>query len=298
MADFGEIGRQRFLWMHDIDVRDQLTAERARRFTGIFALSEPHKAHLLGVYPFLDPARVFVTRNGLDLTRFDQTVDRKNQRLIYSSSPDRGLDILLKIFPKIRERCPDATLDVFHGWAGFDRTARRNHEQRAFRERLIKLLDQPGVIHHGYVDQSRLAREMLGSALWVYPTYFTETSCITAMEAQAAGAIPVTRPLAALAETVKFGVLIDGDVQTSEVQARYVEEIVSLLQQPKKQDQIREDMVPWARAAFGWDDVAAEWRRLFTSNATRLDQHDAGTLIVEAGWQTTMTDTLAERVLL
>lgn len=298
LADFGEIGWQRYLWMHDIDVGERLTPERAKRFTGILALSETHKEHLLRGYPFLDPNRLLVTRNGLDLTRFDQTVERRGQQLIYSSSPDRGLDILLKMFPKIKEQCPDATLHVFHGWADLDRTAQFDPGIRAFKGNLALLLDQPGVAYHGQVNQRRLALEMLASALWVYPTYFTETSCITAMEAQAAGAIPVTRRLAALAETVKFGMLIDGDVQTPDVQTRYIEKIVSLLQNTAKQEQIRKEMVPWACAAFGWDDVAAEWRRLFTSNATRLDQHDAGTLIVEAGWQTTMTDPLEERVLL
>lgn len=254
VADLGAVGEQRYLWMHDIDVGDRLTPARAERFTGILALSEAHAAHLRARYPFLDERRLIVTRNGLDVGRFEHEVARRPHRLVYSSSPDRGLDVLLAIFPRIRARVPDATLEIFYGWSAIDDD---------LRAALARLLDQPGVTYHGQVDQARLAREMLASALWVYPTDFAETSCITAMEAQAAGAVPITRPLAALAETVKFGVLLDGDVRAADTQARYVEAVVSLLERPEEQARIRADMVPWARARFGWDGVARQWHRWF-----------------------------------
>jgi glycosyltransferase involved in cell wall biosynthesis len=299
LADFGEIGQQRYLWMHDIDVGDRLTPERAEKFSGILVLSEAHRAHLLTRYPFLEGDRLLLTRNGLDLTRFGQAVQRNPQKLIYSSSPDRGLDVLLRLFPKIKEQCPDASLDIFFGGAGFERAARVDPALQTLKGNVSRLLDQPGVTYHGRVDQQRLAREMLGSALWVYPTCFSETSCITAMEAQAAGAVPVIRPLAALTETVRFGVLIEGDVHAPETQTRYIDEIVSLLQHPERQEQIREKMVPWARKTFGWQDVAAQWQQWFGCGAaTRFDQSDAGARNAKSGWQAAVADPLAERVLL
>ena len=60
----------------------------------------------------------------------------------------------------------------------------------------------PGVHYHGRVSQERLTQEFLTAGLWAYPTWFTETSCITAMEAQAAGLRCVCPDIAALAETV------------------------------------------------------------------------------------------------
>jgi GT2 family glycosyltransferase len=266
LADFGEIGRQRYLWMQDMDVGDRLTPERAEKFSRILVVSEAHKSHLLTRYPFLEEDQLLATRNGLDLTRFEQPAERDPYRLIYSSSPDRGLDVLLTIFPKIREQCPDANLDIFYGWAGFDRVAQVRPDARELRERIMSLLDQPGVKYHGAVDQLRLARAMLGSALWVYPTTFHETSCISAMEAQAGGAVPVTRPLAALKETVRFGLLLDGDVHEPDTQNRYIEEVVFLLQHPEEQERIRAEMIPWARETFGWEEVAQQWHRSFMTN--------------------------------
>jgi len=279
MADFGEIAEQRYLWMHDLDVGDRLTPDRAARFSGIVALSEAHRLHLLTRYPFLEEDRLLVTRNGLDPSRFQQTVERNPNRLVYSSSPDRGLDVLLTIFPMIKERCPEATLDIFYGWQGFDRAAQSEPGLLALKHQVLRLLDQPGVQYHGRVDQMRLASEMLGSGLWVYPTGWHETSCITAMEAQAAGAVPVTRPLAALKETARFGVLIEGDVYQAETQRRYVDAVVSLLQHPEEQQRIRAEMIPWARKAFGWNEAAKQWHRWFVTSAASYDDSHVGAVL-------------------
>ena len=59
---------------------------------------------------------------------------------------------------------------------------------------------------HGRVNQQQLAEAMLGAGVWFYPTWFSETSCITAMEAQAAGLRIVCPPIAALAETAPASV--------------------------------------------------------------------------------------------
>lgn len=56
---------------------------------------------------------------------------------------------------------------------------------------------------HGRVNQRELAEAMLGAGVWFYPTWFSETSCITAMEAQAAGLWCVCPEIAALKETVR-----------------------------------------------------------------------------------------------
>lgn len=136
---------------------------------------------------------------------------------------------------------------------------------QAFKARVLELLQQPGVTHYGPVSQWELARCYLGASLWVYPTYFTETSCITAMEAQAAGVIPVTAPLAALAETVSpHGMLIPGDVNDDGVQAQYVETVSSLLRSPEALEPRRELLREWA-TRFAWAGVARDWSGWFTS---------------------------------
>src|SRR5207253_1372023 len=82
--------------------------------------------------------------------------------------------------------------------------------------RLYRLLatmnSLPGVVHHDMIGQQELADLQLSCEAWLYPPQpnhengmggFLETYCITAVEAQAARAVPVTRLNGALAETVK-----------------------------------------------------------------------------------------------
>lgn len=273
LVDAGEIGKQRYLWAHDWDTGDRLTETRAERFTAIFVLSEAHKEHMLERYPFLDPEHLWITRNGMDASLFtpheaNGPIARPN-RLIYASSPDRGLDNVLTVFTQIRARVPDATLHVFYGWEGYDRMAVHYPQMREYKAKVLSLLDQPGVVVRGSVVQTQLALEFLQSNVWLYATAFTETSCQNAMLAQMGGAIPITRPLAALKETVKHGILIEGDVVDPEIQARYVEETVALLQNPERQAEIREPMMKDARTRFAWEPVAREWSHWFLGGASK-----------------------------
>jgi glycosyltransferase involved in cell wall biosynthesis len=84
---------------------------------------------------------------------------------------------------------------------------------------MIELLEQPGVRRiEGGLGQKALAHLMRASLVWAHPSWwstgdqeFHETSCISAMEAQAAGCVVVASNWGALTETVQHGTLIDGD---------------------------------------------------------------------------------------
>ncbi len=67
------------------------------------------------------------------------------------------------------------------------------------------LFTQPGVTHLGRIGHARVAAEYRAAGIWAYPCSFPETSCISAMKAQAAGAIPVVIPSGALRETIHIG---------------------------------------------------------------------------------------------
>lgn len=198
------------LWVHDVHVGEHFQPRDAVKFDFIWCLSNWHKQFFCSVYPWLSPSKVEVTRNGIDAARFDRRdVVRHPHRAIYSSSPDRGLAEAVAAWPAVRERVPDAELHVYYGFDNWERSLELGgengipHCSRASLEALKKAVaSTPGVVMHGRVNQKELAEAMLGAGVWFYPTWFSETSCITAMEAQAAGLWCVCPPLAALAETV------------------------------------------------------------------------------------------------
>lgn len=252
-------------WIHDIHCGGALTHERALKIDKFLCLSDWHRNNVLATYPYLHPDQVLKTRNGVDLTRFDLTGSRyakDPRRAVYSSSPDRGMEVAVRIWPRVRERVPGAELHIFYGFQTWETCADGN--QLALISSLKKLLQDYsscGVVFHGRVDQTRLAEEFEKSGVWVYPTFFAETSCITAMEAHAAGLRMVTSPIAALNETVgPRGRMVVGDWLTLDYQNRFIDEVVLAMTEPGKSD--RAALREYASANFGWDSLAAEWGKM------------------------------------
>ncbi len=179
--------------------------------------------------------------------------------IVYGSSYDRGLEHLLKMWPDIRQAVPDARLRIFYGWQLFDIGYRDNPERMAWKEKMNKLMEQEGIIHLGRISHGAVVREFEMAGVWAYPTHFGEISCITAMEAQAYGAVPCVIDYAALKETVQFGVKIKGDIYDQETKDLYKNALIGLLNDPKYQEEVRKEMIPWARKTFPWSNVAKQW---------------------------------------
>lgn len=259
--------KTRLLWVHDVHCgapEGHVPAGLARA-DNILCLSKWHREYFLSAYPDLPPDKVVVTRNGIFPSRFAEMPAKKN-RLIYASSPDRGLMRLLDLFPKVREIVPDAELHVYYGFATWEEMARVRGDANA-REQINsikqKLSTTDGVILHGRVGQKELADAYLASKVLSYPTWFSETSCIAAAEAQAAGCVPVTTALAALNETVKHGVLLPPPDTSVEYGDAFVRNVIKLLCNDAFRESLAGPGRTWAAVNLGWDLVAAEWEKFF-----------------------------------
>ncbi|TAK10564.1 MAG: glycosyltransferase [Anaerolineae bacterium] len=247
-AQYNVRAKARVLWVHDVHVGDQLDFSRYSRFDRILCLTDWHKRYFASCYRYPEIAsKIVVMRNAIDLERFAGAEERDPHRAIYSSSPDRGLQALLDCWPDIRAQVPDATLHVyygFHNWKTFAQMAGDEVSLRtvAHLEHLASNMAGLGVVFHDRVNQRELAREFMRSGVWAYPTWFDETSCITAMEATAAGCEIVATHKAGLGETVsRLG--LDGDLiewdrddqdyshePTPEYRAAFVARVVECMQ--------------------------------------------------------------------
>ncbi len=191
--------RYRVLWLHDADYPD--LQEHAGGWDEVVYVGEWQKQQLgLG--------RGVVIPNGLPVAaRYPDGGrgfrDRKPW-VVYSSSPDRGLERLVEVWPRIRGRVPDAQLHVTYGFTATWRMMEEAGAQnlRDLRRHLEDAIAMPGLVWHGGVGQVELARIQQEARVWAYPTDFPEVSCITAMEAQAAGLAIVATDRAELPTTL------------------------------------------------------------------------------------------------
>lgn len=169
--------------------------------------------------------KVYVLRNGIHAGYFKQTETRKRKRLIYTSTPGRGLKYLPEIYLELKQHHADLELAVF---SSFDRYTREwppvvIPEDNPYEQLFRKLSDLPDCYLEGSIPQEILSKEFMKASILAYPSDFEETSCITVMEAQAAGCVPVTTALAALPETVgTAGILIPGNPATETYRKQFV----------------------------------------------------------------------------
>ncbi|GMF35913.1 unnamed protein product [Phytophthora fragariaefolia] len=199
----GKSAWKKFLWMHDLPQEDaKRSSELLNNVDGIFCLSAFHAS----VFPENLQSKITVSTNAVDPSFFVQGPNHAD-RFVYGSAPSRGLHSILKAWPRIRERIPTAELSVFYGFS--PAFIKWGHSQMAnfseWMDEMNRLLTgTPGVRYVGLVDHAQLAKEYSYAGFYLYPTTFSETSCISLMKAMANGAIPITSrfPVSAIPETV------------------------------------------------------------------------------------------------
>ncbi|HHT9146959.1 MAG TPA: glycosyltransferase [Candidatus Wunengus sp. YC61] len=243
----------RILWIHDDINVPFMEGECPSRLPidHIFAIS--HWQRDLWSRHFSIPAeRFFLTRNGVDVKLFKPIEKRNRNRLIYVSRPDRGLNVLLKLFPYIRQRVPDAELHIYTYQLPDD-----NLDDPIWQE-----TRQPGIFMRKSLPKAALAAEVGSARLMVYPSTWKETSCIAAIEAQAAGTPVIASALAALSETVVDGVsgcLIPGDPNTAEFGRQFVETVVGLMNNDEAWQHLSRGARRRVESLYDWDTLAKEW---------------------------------------
>lgn len=186
----------------------------------------------------------------------------RHHRLWWQSSYDRGLDILLKMWPEIKAKYPDATLDICYGWNLFNTIAAGNPERMAWKEKMEELMKHEGITHHGRIGKAQMTKLRKQCGILAYPTYFTEISCIGVLEAQRDGVVPVTMTLAALKETVQSGIKIEGDIYDPSVQKAYLEALLSLMGDEKRWLEERGKGMEFAKT-YDWSKIAKDWTKEF-----------------------------------
>lgn len=213
----------------------------------------------------IDPAKTTVLRNAIAPAFANEPVQPAwfetgaEPTLVYTSTPFRGLVILLHAFEAIRSAVRVARLRIYSGMATY-----QSAQDAAFTKIYARARSIAGADYVGPIGQPALASEISAAAALTYPSIYPETSCIAAMEAMSAGAAVLTTRLGALPETVgEFGTLVDPGNDARQLVARYADTVVETLRtmqsDPKTAAQRRMAQIRYVRENCVWPIRAREW---------------------------------------
>lgn len=220
-------------WMHDVNVGDVRLGDNGDRFAAVDVMVCPsawHARHMMRVYAIdtRESCDMHFIVNGFDVDDFYEgrvgTDDEQRvmNRFVYASSPDRGLERLLHMWPKIKERHPAAALEIFYGWDNIDRLIDTSHPMapslQYFKTKITRMIDRlDGVTWHGRVNQETLSRYLRTSGVMAYPADFLDTFGIVFHQALVAGCVPIMPNLGALGEMMPRQLVVGGAPPNSEV---------------------------------------------------------------------------------
>lgn len=263
--------QKRIVWCHDVQNPAAWTKTRCALVDQVWVLSKYHKSTLGKAAEVLGD-KVIVTRNGIDSELFAslEGTPRKANRVIFSSSPDRGVMTAIRAF-QAATKDPDAELHICYGFNKHFFETAKDQEYRGIPDlnRDFSMYDyvkmvyaacdaDPRITYHGRINWDKLAKLMSSAGVWLYPTRFHEISCMSAMEAQAAGCLPVCSQVAALEETIgAWGPTVDADEPD-----RTAGILAHSMNGGQPTDYARNKMVDSARRRFSYDTLAEEWSAL------------------------------------
>ncbi|MBM3208168.1 MAG: glycosyltransferase family 4 protein [Chlamydiae bacterium] len=118
-------------------------------------------------------------------------------RLIYHSTPHRGLDLLVPVFTRLCEKHSDIELHVYSSF--------QIYNQSRFDANFKSIFDicksHPNIRYFGSVSNQEVKMALCKAHIFAYPSIWHEVSCIALMEAMSAGLVCVHPNLAGLIDT-------------------------------------------------------------------------------------------------
>jgi glycosyltransferase involved in cell wall biosynthesis len=262
----------KILWLHDVAGSKYYTAalpELDRYVQRYFVISAWQRQGFIDTFRF-DASRFYLTRNGVDLELFEGSPPRNRFKLIYINTPFRGLDVLVNLFPFLRQAVPEVELHLYTGMSLYGGQFMEWEEQlRGLYDHARKM---PGVHLCEPLPKAELANELLTSGLSLYPSHFEECCSIASLEVQAAGVPMITSDLAGLKDTIKngeTGILIPIDnkelkSRSQQYQINFLNQAVRLLRDEDAWRALSMNASRNIRDNYSWSRIAMEWEKEFS----------------------------------
>lgn len=240
------------MWQHlntdENAVQGLNDAEYVRGLDAIVFVSDWQRQKYLRVFN-LPPEKCHVIRNAIEPIPVHKKPSKI--RLIYTSTPWRGLDRLISAYKQLNRQ--DVELHVYSGTKIYGQAF---HDQSGaqFQPLYDALKTLPNCTHYDLATNAEVRQALQSAHILAYPNTWEETSCLSAIEALAAGCKVVTTRNGALTETC-------GDWADYAT----VEDFAAALNKAIDEYSYNLDQVEYYNTAYGWDTRAKEWEAFLDS---------------------------------
>ena len=221
------------------------------------------------VYQFKVPeSKSLVIKNAIEKIEFEKKPKDKIN-LIYHTTPWRGLTHLLKVFKSLNLENVELNVCSSTKIYGkkFDDVLGKEYESIFDDCKKIK-----NVNFLGFVKNNKIIELLKKTHIYAYPSIWPETSCISAIEAMAAGCEVVTTNLGALYETcTPFGTFVGFDRNYENLEKKYKKALTDSIKkfwsiEVQEKLKLQQQTI---NILYSWDTRSNDWKKFF-DEARRL----------------------------
>jgi len=267
----------RLFWAHDLATDSESTKFRDSSFRDKFhkfvfiSNWQMSQYHLVHGIPY--DTKSIVLESGIDIAP-ETTKSKDKIRLVYTSTPQRGLDILVPVFKHLAEKYPNIHLDVFssfkiYGWEDAD---------KQFEPLYDEIRNHPQMTYHGFVPNDVLRSTLNECHIFAYPSTWVETSCRAMLEAMTAGLVCVHPNLGALPDTSgSLNVMYQGSMDKNEHANIFYAHIEAAINFVKNDDHL--NMIKFNKtyvdSRFGIDRIKRQWETMLKDLLSRYPTEES-----------------------
>ena len=214
-------------------------------------------------YQFKVPEnKSLVIRNAIEKININEK-PKDRISLIYHTTPWRGLKNLLKIYKNLNLENVELNVcssTIIYG-KKFDKILGKKYES-IFEE----CKNTKNVNYLGFLDNKKIIEILKKTHIYSFPSIWPETSCISAIEAMAAGCEVVTTNLGALYETCSpFGTFVSFDSNFDNLEKKYEEALLNSInnfwsKENQEKLKLQSEII---NITYSWDIRSQEWKKFF-----------------------------------
>jgi UDP-glucose:(glucosyl)LPS alpha-1,2-glucosyltransferase len=185
--------------------------------------------------------------------------------LIYLSTPQRGLQILVPVFDALAKNYPNIHLDVYssfkiYGWES---------EDAKFEELYDLIRQHPQMTYHGHAHHDDIVVALQKAHIFAYPCIWPETACRTLTEAMSAGLLCVHPNYTSLSDlsgqlTMSYQ-FMDSIDKHANVFYHTLNEAIKMVSNEDVQEYLQRVVKPYADLRFNVDNLARSWQNLLVN---------------------------------